>query len=134
MCGRDAAESLAGSLVSSVATWSSRSGSCTDRSVPLGWPGSRTTSARGEHAETVGIPLCGSRNDRVVGYSLGAIAAPLAVATYDALHTRRLRRHRSRTVSPRITRGSLVASLVRSARLPLTVSVKVSSTVPIAAT
>jgi len=37
------------------------------------------------HAETVGILLCGDRNDRVVRYSLAGSAAPLAVATYDAL-------------------------------------------------
>jgi len=40
---------------------------------------------RGEHAETVGILLCGGRNDRVGRYSLAGTAAPLAVATYDAL-------------------------------------------------
>lgn len=39
----------------------------------------------GQHAETVGILLCGDRNDRVVRYSLARSTAPLAVASYDAL-------------------------------------------------
>ncbi len=38
-----------------------------------------------QHAETVGILLCGDRNDRVVRYSLAGAAAPMAVATYDTL-------------------------------------------------
>ena len=38
-----------------------------------------------QHAETVGILLCGGRNDRVVRYSLAGATAPLAVASYDAL-------------------------------------------------
>lgn len=39
----------------------------------------------GPHPETVGILLCGDRNDRVVRYSLARSTAPLAVADYDAL-------------------------------------------------
>ncbi|WP_380163412.1 YhcG family protein [Jannaschia sp. R86511] len=38
-----------------------------------------------QHAETVGILLCGDRNDRVVRYSLAGATAPMAVAGYDAL-------------------------------------------------
>lgn len=39
------------------------------------------------HAPTVGILLCAGRNDRVVRYSLGGAASPMAVAdyTYDTL-------------------------------------------------
>lgn len=41
----------------------------------------------GRHAPTVGILLCAGRNDRVVRYSLGRAASPMAVAdyTYDTL-------------------------------------------------
>ncbi len=38
-----------------------------------------------QHAETVGILLCGGRNDRVVRYSLAGSTAPMAVASYEAL-------------------------------------------------
>ena len=42
---------------------------------------------RESHAETVGILICGSKNDHTVRYSLGRTTSPMAVAsyTYDAL-------------------------------------------------
>ncbi len=42
---------------------------------------------RASHAPTVGILVCGSRNDRVVRYALNQAGAPLAVSTfsYEAL-------------------------------------------------
>lgn len=42
---------------------------------------------RKSHAETVGILICGSKNDHTVRYSLGRTTSPMAVAsyTYDAL-------------------------------------------------
>jgi hypothetical protein len=42
---------------------------------------------REHHNETVGILICGSKNDRSVRYSLGRSTSPLAVAacTYDKL-------------------------------------------------
>ena len=42
---------------------------------------------RTAHAPTVGILICGSRNDRVVRYALNQAGAPLAVSTfsYEAL-------------------------------------------------
>jgi predicted nuclease of restriction endonuclease-like (RecB) superfamily len=42
---------------------------------------------RDHHNETIGILICGSKNDRSVRYSLGRATSPMAVAayTYDAL-------------------------------------------------
>lgn len=42
---------------------------------------------RGHHNETIGILICGSKNDRSVRYSLGRSSSPMAVAayTYDNL-------------------------------------------------
>ena len=42
---------------------------------------------RETHADTVGILICGSKNDHTVRYSLGRATSPMAVAsyTYDAL-------------------------------------------------
>ncbi|WP_211880082.1 PDDEXK nuclease domain-containing protein [Pseudarthrobacter albicanus] len=42
---------------------------------------------REAHADTVGILICGSKNDHTVKYSLGRSSSPMAVAayTYDAL-------------------------------------------------
>jgi predicted nuclease of restriction endonuclease-like (RecB) superfamily len=42
---------------------------------------------REAHADTVGILICGSKNDHTVRYSLGRATSPMAVAsyTYDAL-------------------------------------------------
>jgi hypothetical protein len=42
---------------------------------------------RGHHNETIGILICGSKNDRSVRYSLGRSTSPMAVAayTYDKL-------------------------------------------------
>jgi hypothetical protein len=42
---------------------------------------------RGHHGETIGILICGTRNDRSVRYSLGLSTLPMAVAayTYDTL-------------------------------------------------
>jgi predicted nuclease of restriction endonuclease-like (RecB) superfamily len=42
---------------------------------------------REHHNETIGILICGSKNDRSVRYSLGRATSPMAVAayTYDAL-------------------------------------------------
>ena len=42
---------------------------------------------RGHHNETIGILICGSKNDRSVRYSLGRSTSPMAVAayTYEAL-------------------------------------------------
>ena len=42
---------------------------------------------RGHHNETIGILICGSKNDRSVRYSLGRSTSPIAVAayTYEAL-------------------------------------------------
>jgi len=42
---------------------------------------------REAHAETVGILICGSKNDHIVRYSVGRSTSPMAVAsyTYDAL-------------------------------------------------
>lgn len=38
---------------------------------------------RASHAPTVGILVCGSRNDRVVRYALNQADAPLAVSTFS---------------------------------------------------
>jgi hypothetical protein len=45
------------------------------------------TLRREHHNETIGILICGSKNDRSVRYSLGRATSPMAVAayTYDAL-------------------------------------------------
>lgn len=45
------------------------------------------TMRRDYHRPTVGILICGSRNDRTVRYALGRTASPMAVSTYayDAL-------------------------------------------------
>jgi hypothetical protein len=42
---------------------------------------------RDRHNETIGILICGSKNDRSVRYSLGRSTSPMAVAayTYEAL-------------------------------------------------
>jgi hypothetical protein len=42
---------------------------------------------RTHHNETIGILICGSKNDRSVRYSLGRSTSPMAVAayTYEAL-------------------------------------------------
>lgn len=42
---------------------------------------------RDTHAETVGILICGSKNEHIVRYSLGRATSPMAVAsyTYEAL-------------------------------------------------
>jgi hypothetical protein len=42
---------------------------------------------REHHNETIGILICGTKNDRSVGYSLGRSTSPMAVAayTYDKL-------------------------------------------------
>ena len=42
---------------------------------------------RDHHNETIGILICGSKNDRSVRYSLGRATSPMAVAaySYDAL-------------------------------------------------
>ena len=42
---------------------------------------------RGHHNETIGILICGTKNDRSVRYSLGRSTSPMAVAayTYDNL-------------------------------------------------
>ena len=42
---------------------------------------------RQHHNETIGILICGSKNDRSVRYSLGRSTSPMAVAayTYDKL-------------------------------------------------
>ncbi len=42
---------------------------------------------RESHADTVGILICGDKNDHTVRYSLGRAVSPLAVAsyTYDSL-------------------------------------------------
>ncbi|MDI2033715.1 hypothetical protein PJL15_00815 [Paenarthrobacter nitroguajacolicus] len=42
---------------------------------------------REHHNETIGILICGTKNDRSVRYSLGRSASPMAVAgyTYDRL-------------------------------------------------
>jgi hypothetical protein len=42
---------------------------------------------RDRHAPTVGILLCAGRNERVVRYTLGSAASPMAIAdyTYDSL-------------------------------------------------
>lgn len=37
---------------------------------------------RETHADTVGILICGSKNDHTVRYSLGRTTSPMAVATY----------------------------------------------------
>lgn len=45
------------------------------------------TLRRGHHKETIGILICGTKNDRSVRYSLGRSTSPMAVAayTYDKL-------------------------------------------------
>jgi hypothetical protein len=45
------------------------------------------TLRREHHNETIGILICGTKNDRSVRYSLGRSASPMAVAayTYDKL-------------------------------------------------
>ncbi|MCI9870506.1 PDDEXK nuclease domain-containing protein [Arthrobacter humicola] len=40
------------------------------------------TLRRGHHNETIGILICGTKNDRSVRYSLGRSTSPMAVATY----------------------------------------------------
>jgi hypothetical protein len=42
---------------------------------------------RDHHNETIGILICGTKNDRSVRYSLGRSTSPMAVAayTYDKL-------------------------------------------------
>lgn len=42
---------------------------------------------REHHNETIGILICGTKNDRSVRYSLGRLTSPMAVApyTYDKL-------------------------------------------------
>lgn len=42
---------------------------------------------REHHNETIGIPICGTKTDRSVRYSLGRSSSPMAVAayTYDKL-------------------------------------------------
>lgn len=44
---------------------------------------------REHHNETIGILICGTKNDRSVCYSLGRSTSPMAVAayTYDKLPT-----------------------------------------------
>ncbi|WP_427134913.1 PDDEXK nuclease domain-containing protein [Pseudarthrobacter sp. S9] len=37
---------------------------------------------REAHADTVGILICGSKNDHTVRYSLGRATSPMAVASY----------------------------------------------------
>ena len=45
------------------------------------------TLRRGHHNETIGILICGTKNDRIVRYGLGRSTSPMAVAayTYDKL-------------------------------------------------
>lgn len=63
---------------------------------------------REAHADTVGILICGSKNDHTVRYSLGRATSPMAVAsyTYDALpaEVRNELRASGRTLTPRRAR------------------------------
>jgi hypothetical protein len=56
---------------------------------------------RESHAETVGILICGSKNDHTVRYSLGRTTSPMAVAsyTYDAFQPLFVRTFRTLTGS-----------------------------------
>lgn len=73
---------------------------------------------RDHHNETIGILICGTKNDRSVRYSLGRSSSPMAVAayTYDKLPRPNSRRCPTRDISLQRLNGLNPTRTRKSAR------------------